>query len=105
MVKESSMKRLFGLGAAALMLASLVADEASAQRRGIGGGGMHGPAFAGGMGRSMGFSRVGGLGVGVAGLGVRRAGLGGPALRGVGYGIGTAGVVRGPGMRFAGGRR
>jgi hypothetical protein len=107
------MKRMIVLGAAALTLAFLIADEASAQRRGFGGGGFggmggRGMAVGGMGGRGM---AVGGRGIGVAGVGFRGAGYGirTAGVGGVGYGIRTAGVGRGgglwrPGVRFGGWR-
>jgi hypothetical protein len=80
------MKRLLLVGAAALVLASLMPDDASAQR-GRGGGGMR----IGGGG--------GGLRAAAIGGGYRGAGIGG-GYRGVGigrggYGIRSAGIARG----------
>jgi len=112
------MKRLIVLGAAALTLAFLIADEASAQRRGFGGGGFQGGGMGGrgmavgGMGgRGMAVGGIGGRGLAVGGMmggrgmavGGRSIGVAGVGLRGAGYGIRTAGVGGvGYGIRSAG---
>jgi hypothetical protein len=106
------MKRFFVVGAAALMLVSLLPDVASAQRGMRGGGGVGAVGIGGG-----------GRGVAVGGAGFRAANIGG--YRGAvgigrGYGIRTAaigsgayavrggawrpgfGVVGRPGLRVAG---
>src|SRR3954470_21487399 len=92
------MKRWFVLGAAALMLGSLVADDASAQRRGFGG-------FGGGAVR---MGNIGGGPMRMAGPGLRggmgTVGIGGPGIRTAGLGVRTAGLGVRSGVRYAGWR-
>ena len=97
------MKKLLLLGASALLFASLVVDEASAQR-GMGGGfrgGFAGGGFraanvggfrgAGWAGRPVGWGGWGGRRVGWGGWGWRRGwGWGWPVAAGVGLGVGLA---------------
>src|SRR5262245_61106128 len=76
------MKQFLVVGAAALMLASLLPDVASAQR------GMRGPGVGGAVG-------IGGRGVAVGGAGFRAANIGGyrgPVGIGGGYGIRPGGI-------------
>jgi hypothetical protein len=87
--EEIKMKKLLLLGASALLFASLVVDEASAQRGmggGFRGGGFGGGGFRGGFGGG-GFRAAnigGGFRGGFAGGGFRAANVGG--FRGAGWG-------------------
>ena len=91
------MKRFLAFAAVTLLLASALPDEASAQRRGFGGGpGMR----IGGAGFGSGGLRVGGAGFGTAGLGaVGRPGLGWGAVGRPGLGWGAVGR---PGLGWGG---
>src|SRR5215213_5314235 len=84
---EKSMKKLVLLGASALLFASLVVDEASAQR-GFGGGGFRGGGGFGGGGFRGGLGGGGYRGVGFGGgyRGLGWAGRGYGPYRGYGYG-------------------
>jgi len=101
--KEIIMKRLMLVGAAALVLVSLMPDDASAQRGRGGGGGMR----VGGGGGGVRAAAIGGgyRGAGIAGGGyaIRSAGIaGGVGIGRGGYAIRSAGIVRGgvwPGRR------
>jgi hypothetical protein len=79
------MKRSIVLGAAVLLLAGILTDEAAAQRRGFGGGFARGPGFAGGW-------RGGGVGWRGGGVGWRGGGWG--WRRGWGWPVG-AGIAAG----------
>jgi hypothetical protein len=105
--QEAKMKQLFLVGAAALILVSLLPDVAAAQRGrggiGIGGGGFRGAAIGGGGGlRGIGGGGYRGVGIGglrtaaIGGGGVGRASMG----RGWGRGWGGAGWRRGRGWGF-----
>jgi hypothetical protein len=97
-------KRLLAMGAAALVLAFVVSDQASAQRRGgFGGfsGVRSGSGFSGMRVGGAGFSgmRVGAAGFrGFSGSAIRGTGVGyrgvrvATGARGVGYGVRTAGI-------------
>ena len=90
------MKRFLVFAAVTLLLASALSDEASAQRRG----------FGGGAGMRIGSGAFHGGGLGVGGAGFRAAGLGFAARSGWGAvgRTGRGGVVGRPGWRLAGSR-
>jgi hypothetical protein len=93
--KEIIMKRLMLVGAAALVLASFIPDDASAQR-GRGGGGVKIGGGGGGVGAAAIRGGYRGVGIGGGGYAIRSAGIA-PGLgigRG-GYAIRSAGIARG----------
>src|SRR5215216_3895761 len=90
-MRESSMNKLLLMGAAFLMIITLLPDEAFAQR----GGGRGGGGFGGGFSRGGGGFGGGFRGASIGGGGFRGAAIGGAGFRGAAIGGYRGGFYRG----------